>query len=159
MRKTTTRHRRRLTNASNPVAAALARERMRAQMVDFSIAVYMAPDGSQESELLAHLGWLLALGAEVLAQTAPHSLAARRMHGDLRTVLQMAEDGAIWQAAHAGALADAARRAKDATINHADLAMRLAIDADWIASRIRAGTATMTDVAGAEVYRTEAAHG
>ena len=154
MRKTTTRHRRRLTNASNPVAAALARERMRAQMVDFSIAVYMAPDGSQESELLAHLGWLLALGAEVLAQTAPHSLAARRMHGDLRTVLQMAEAGARWQATHAAVLADAARHAKDATIKHADLALHLAPDADWIAARIRDGVAKVTDVAGAEVYRT-----
>lgn len=155
--RTRRRRTRRLTNASNPVAAALARERMRAQMVDFSIAVYMAPDGAQERELLAHLGWLLALGAEVLAQTAPHSTAAKRMHGDLRTVLQMAEAGAIWQAAHAGALADAARRAKDATVNHADLALHLAPDADWIAARIRAGVARITDVAGAEVYAREPA--
>lgn len=152
--KTQRRHTRRMPNASNPVAAALARERMRAQMRDFLIAIYLAPDGAEERELLAHLGWLLAMGAEVLAQTAPHSLAAKRAHGDLRTVLQMAESGARWQAVHAGVMADAAQRAKDATIKHADLALHLTTDADWIAARIRDGVAKVTDVAGAEVYRT-----
>lgn len=77
---------------------------------------------------------------------------ARRLHGALRTVLQMAEAGAIWQAAHAGLMADAANAAKDLAINHADLAMRLTPDADWIAARIRAGVARVSDVAGAEVY-------
>ena len=145
---------RRMPSASNPVAAALARDRMRAQMRDFSIAIFMTPDGEEARELLAHLGWLLAMGAEVLAQTEPHSLAAKRAHGDLRTVLQMAESGARWQAVHAGVMADAAQRAKDATIKHADLALHLAPDADWIAARIRDGVAKVTDVAGAEVYRT-----
>ena len=67
------RHTRRMPSASNPVAAALARDRMRAQMRDFSIAIFMTPDGEEARELLAHLGWLLALGAEVIAQTEPEA--------------------------------------------------------------------------------------
>ena len=92
-------------------------------------------------------------------QAQPGSPLAKQLHAALRTVLQMSADGARWQAAQAGVLEQAAQEAQRLAINHAHLAERLVPDADWIASRIRAGTATIADVAGAEVYRTEAAHG
>ena len=161
MPKTITRHRRhhRQSNISNPVAAAIARARMAAQMRDFAIAIYLANDGQPERETLAHLGWLIGLGAEMAAQTQPGSPLAKQLHAALRTVLQMSADGARWQSAQAGILEQAAQSAQRLALNHASMAERLVPDADWIANRIRAGTATIADVAGAEVYRTEAAHG
>ena len=154
MPKTLTRHRRhhRQSNISNPVAAAIARANMAAQMRDFAIAIYLANDGQPERETLAHLGWLIGLGAEMAAQTQPGSPLAKQLHAALRTVLQMSADGARWQSAQAGILEQAAQSAQRLALNHASMAERLVPDADWIANRIRAGTATVGDVAGAEVY-------
>lgn len=84
---------------SNPVADAVTRQRMRSHMLTFGISMYLTDDGKPAVGLLAHLGWLLALGAEL-----------------------------------------------------ASLASRLIADADFIAGRIRAGTATLADVAGTEIY-------
>ncbi|MNV93877.1 hypothetical protein D3C71_1886130 [compost metagenome] len=72
----------------------------------------------------------------------------------MRTVVQLSTDNA-WQAAQAGVLSDAATEAKDLLVAHAGIGFDLIPSGDYIAGRIRDGIASLTDVAGAEIYSTE----
>ncbi|WP_295548634.1 hypothetical protein [uncultured Pseudacidovorax sp.] len=150
---------------SHPVAHAIAKLQMAEHMTTIGLEVYLADDGSPQRELLAHLGWMVVIGAEVAAATAPGSTQARALHAALRTIVQMSTDDA-WQNAQAPVLHEAAEASKALLIAHSALALQLIPDADWLAARIRAGTAALSDLAGAEIYArptptpttTEAAH-
>lgn len=120
-------------------------------MTTVGIAVYMTADGEPARDLLAHLGWVIGIGAEIAALVAPGNAQAKRLHAALRTVIQLGIDDA-WQAAQAGVLSDAANEAKDLLVRHANLGLDLVPSGDYIASRIRDGLAQLTDVAGAEIY-------
>ncbi|MDN4591230.1 hypothetical protein DBA29_22365 [Xenophilus aerolatus] len=138
---------------AHPVATAIAKKRMAEHMTTISIAIYMAADGEPERELLAHLGWMLGIGAEIAAQLGMVGplVQLKRQHAALRTVLQMSEQGA-WQAAQAPVLCGAATEAKDLLIAHPAIGATLIESADWLASRIRNGDARLSDVSGAELY-------
>jgi hypothetical protein len=142
---------------SNPVAIAIAKARMRRQMVTFGIEMFMTDDGEPALDLLAHLGWMLALGAEIAAQVMPGTTKAKRLHAALRTVLQMCADGGCWQASQAGVLQAATNEALALMQQHPDTGASLMGDADHIAARIRAGVANLSDVAGSEIYAAAAA--
>lgn len=146
------RARRRHVRASNPVAGAVARQHMAAQMRNLGIAIYLTPDGECNPDMLARLAWLIGLGAEVSVKLDHQSRETKRLHAALRTVLQMAVDGARWDAGQAGVIERAANQAQEISLANAALALKLAPAADVLASRIRQGTATMDDVAGAELY-------
>jgi hypothetical protein len=134
---------------SHPVATAVAKAQMASHMTTVSIAIYMTADAEPARDLLAHLGWVIGIGAEIAAVVAPGLAQA------LRTVVQLSIDNA-WQAAQAGVLSDAATEAKDLLVAHAGIGFDLIPSGDYIAARIRDGVASLGDVAGAEIYSTEA---
>lgn len=135
-----------------PVGKAVAIAQMRSHLVTISIAIYMQQDGEPSTVLLAHLGWMLAISAEVAASTESCSVRAKMHHTALRTVYAMALDHGKWQAAQAPALHKTALDAQTLILANAAMAMALIPDADWIASRIVTGQARHGDIAGAEVY-------
>ncbi|MNK79843.1 hypothetical protein D3C87_995210 [compost metagenome] len=139
---------------SHPVATAVAKAQMASHMTTVSIAIYMTADREPARDLLAHLGWVIGIGAEIAAAIAPGMAQAKRLHAALRTVVQLSTDNA-WQAAQAGVLSDAATEAKDLLVAHAGIGFDLIPSGDYIAGRIRDGIASLTDVAGAEIYSTE----
>ncbi|SDZ71261.1 hypothetical protein SAMN05518854_11751 [Variovorax sp. YR266] len=159
MKHQKTRHRRPVrTRAelarSGPVATAVALQRMSSHMTTVSIDIYLTSDGEPARELLSHLGWLIALGAEISATVKPGMPEAKRLHAALRTVIQMSMDNA-WQSSQAGTLDIAANESKALLIAHASIGLDLIASADWLASRIRDGQARLSDVAGAEIYSNE----
>ncbi|SCX52811.1 hypothetical protein [Variovorax sp. EL159] len=136
---------------SGPVATAVALQRMSSHMTTVSIDIYLTQNDEPARDLLSHLGWLIALGAEISATVKPGMPEAKRLHAALRTVIQMSIDNA-WQSSQAGTLDVAANEAKALLIAHASLGLELIASADWLASRIRDGQARLSDVAGAEIY-------
>lgn len=136
---------------ANPVAHAVSKLQMAEHMTTIGLEIFLADDGTPQRELLAHLGWMVVIGAEVAAATAPGSTQARALHAALRTIVQMSTDDA-WQNAQAPVLHEAAEASKALLIAHSALALQLIPDADWLAARIRAGTAALSDLAGAEIY-------
>jgi hypothetical protein len=142
---------------ANPVAAAIARQKMNSHMVTFNVGIFMKDDGEPAADLLADLGWLLAIGAELSAQLTPGTTDARRIHAALRTVIQLSVEGGNWQSSQAGVLKLAADSAKKLIVDNPTKGLSLIDEADYIASRILAGTATLADVAGPEIYAAAAA--
>lgn len=139
---------------SHPVATAVAKKLMASQMTTISIAVYMTADGEPARDLLSHLGWVVAIGAEIAAAVEPGRAQAKRLHAALRTVIKLSIDNA-WQAGQAGVLSDAATEASELLIAHPHIGIEQIPSGDYIASRIRDGVAHLTDVAGAEIYGRE----
>jgi len=136
---------------AHPIGHAVAKQQMAKHMTTIGLEIFLADDGTPQRELLAHLGWMVAIGCEVAAATAPGSPEARGLHAALRTVVQMSVDDA-WQNAQAPVLNDAAEASKALLIAHYGLAFQFMTGADWIAAGIRAGTASLADLAGAELY-------
>lgn len=137
---------------AHPVARAVAREQMRLQMLDFSIEIYMHDDGAPAAVLLSDLGWILAVGAEVAANTEFASPLARRLHGALCTVLRLCEAGNRWRTEFAPALHLAAIEAQALIARHALTSAELCDTATGLAASIKAGTARPDWVAGPELY-------
>lgn len=136
----------------NPVATAVALQRMRSHMTTVSIAIYMAEDGLADSGLLSHLGWMLGIGAEISAQLTPGMPEAKRLHAALRAVIAMSVDGSVWRASQAPVLDIACNEALALFTAHPVQGLDLIASADWLAERIRTGQARLSDVAGAEIY-------
>lgn len=134
-----------------PVATAVALQQMGRHMTVVSISVFMAEDGAPARDLLSHLCWMLAIGAEISAQLTPGTAQAKRLHAALRSVVQMGIDDA-WQSSQAPAIDTAANEAKALLIAHPTAGLALIPSADWLSSRIRDGVARLSDVAGAEIY-------
>lgn len=141
------------------IGVAVAREQMRSHMIDFSIALFMRDDGAPAGDLLAHLAWVLAIGAEIAAQQEFGSPLAKRLHAAVRTVVQMSATGNRWQAAQAGVLQEAAAEAKDLISANPIQPAARRDDAEWLASRVQAGAVTLADVAGSEIYAAKPAEG
>lgn len=148
----TTRRTRAQCVQAHPVARAVAREQMRLQMLDFSIAIYMHDDGAPAAGLLADLGWILAVGAEVAANTEFGSPLGRRVHGALCTVLRLCEAGNRWRTEFAPALHAAATEAQALIARHALTSAELCDTATGLAASIKAGVARPDWVAGPELY-------
>ena len=106
--RTSAARRRRAENS--PVGIAVAKANMRRIMVDIGIHIFMKDDGEPAAKLLAHLGWMLAIGAQV--QVRIDVAAAKPLHAALRTVLQLSVAGNRWSAAQAPYLHHAAELAK-----------------------------------------------
>jgi hypothetical protein len=140
-----------LTKA-NPIAKAMAVASMRSHLTRVGLHIYTTQDGEPALDLLAHLAWLISLGAEIAANVAPGQLEARRLHLALRAVVQLATTGARWDASLATSLHTAAQNAHTLMLAHAHLGEQLIPSADHLSDAIRAGTATLADIAGDEIY-------
>lgn len=137
---------------SHPVAATVAVNRMRNHMRTVGIEVFLMQEGENARGLLSHLGWMIGLGAEIAATVAPRSPQARTLHGALRTLLQTVVDGATWRIDQAEPLWQAAQQSHQLLVDNPHIGLAAEAGADYIAQRIKDGTASMADVAGAELY-------
>lgn len=135
------------------VGVAVAREEMRRHMLDFSISLFLRDDGADAADLLPNLAWVLAIGSEIAAEKSFGSPEARSIHAALRTVIHMSMTGNRWQAAQAPVLQAAATAAHALLSANPVQPVPRRDDADWIASRVQAGIATLADVAGPELYQ------
>lgn len=143
----------------SPVGVAVSREQMRRHMIDFGVSVFMRDDGEPAGDLWPHLAWVLAMGSEIAAGREFGSPLAKRLHAALRTVIQLSASGGAWQASQAGVLHAAAVEAQAlVSANHIQPIQRRD-DAEWLASRVQAGVATLADVADSEIYAAAAAEG
>lgn len=143
---------------SNPIAVAMAKHKMRSHLRTISIEIFLLQEGEFAKGLIAHIAWVIGLGAEIAAQTNPGSAQAKRLHSMLRNVVQLAIDGCTWRVELAEPIHQASQAAGDLLMKHADLAMACVPDADYIASRIDNAEIQMSDIAGAEVYQRLEAH-
>lgn len=140
----------------SPVGVAVSREEMRRHMIDFGVSVFMRDDGEPAGDLWPHLAWLLAMGSEIAAQQDVGSALTRRLHAALRTVVQLSATGGQWQASQAGVLHAAAVDAQALVSANPIQPTQRRDDAEWLASRVQAGMATLADVAGPEIYTAKA---
>lgn len=145
--------------ASHPVARAIALARMRSHMTTVGVDIYLRTEGEASLDLLSHLAWLIGIGAEIAANVAPGQLEARRLHGALRSVIQMAAAGGAWKSALATTLHKAADDAKALLVKHPDLGLQFVPSGDFIAAKVKAGQVSLDDVAGAEIYQQQATEG
>lgn len=141
---------------ANPVATAMAIHRMRTHMRTIGISMFMTADGEKATGLVSHLAWIVGIGAEIAASTAPGGDLARRQHAMLRNLVQIAVDGCAWRMALAEQLWAAAQEAHGLMVKHPTLGQRLIPGADYLAARIKDGQVRMSDVAGAEIYAASA---
>lgn len=116
------------------------------------IRAYMTQDGEHDVDLLALLAVLIGIGAEIAHKVTGDSVPTRRMHAALRAIVQMSVDGGAWVAAQTKVLHDAAQLASSSFDTHPDLGLTYFTGAQELGDKIRAGTARMSDVAGAEIY-------
>ncbi|WP_436300794.1 hypothetical protein [Variovorax paradoxus] len=130
---------------------AIAKAQMASHMTTVGISIYLTADGEPARDLLAHLGWVIGIGAEIAALVAPGLAQAKRLQAALRTIVHMSIDGA-WHAAQARVLSDAATEASQLLIAHPHIGVDQISSGDYIAARIRDGVARLSDVAGAEIY-------
>ncbi len=134
------------------VGVAVAREQMRRHMLDFSISLFLRDDGADAADLFPHLAWVLAIGSEISAQQSFGSPLAKRLHAALRAVIVMSSSGNRWQAAQAPVLQAATAEAQALLSANPVQPIQRRDDAEWLASRVQAGIATLADVAGPEIY-------
>ncbi|WP_422015224.1 hypothetical protein [Roseateles sp.] len=135
----------------------MATNRMRNHLRTVGIELFMTSDGETARGLVSHLAWIVGIGAEIAANTAPGSDLARRQHAMLRNLVQIATEGCAWRAALAEQIWTAAQEGHDLMVRHPTLGLAVLAGADHLAARVAAGDVCISDVAGAEIYR-EAAH-
>lgn len=134
------------------VGVAVAREQMRRHMLDFSISLFMRDDGADARDLFPHLAWVLTIGSEIATEQAFGSPLAKRLHAALRAVIDMSAKGNRWNAAQAPVLQAATAEAQALLSANPVQPVPRRDDAEWLASRVQAGIATLADVAGPEIY-------
>lgn len=139
----------------NPVAAAVARQRMKAAARDERIGALLMQQDEDATDLLAHLAWIIGLGAEIALQVhGSHHATLRRLHGALRSVAAMClHHGYRWQASQAVALQEALAEAHQLISAEPAIATRYTRGADWLASVISRHQLPADAVAGAELYQ------
>lgn len=142
----------------NPVARAVAKHAMEQAARTERIATLLMQQGEEATDTLAHLAWIIGVGAETALQVhGPQAASTRRLHGALRTVQAMCLQHAYrWQAAHAVPLQAALAEAHQIITTHPAQAGRYTPGADHLAHAITHHQLQPGDVAGAEIYATAA---
>lgn len=142
---------------SHPIAKAIAANKVTKQVREIRTRIYALQEGADARTLLTALGWLVSVGAEIAHATKPGSPTARRLHGALRQLVQMAAGGGRWQTAMAAPFYDAAVDAQTLLLRHPDIGLVMAPGATHLSTLIETGKATLANVAGAELYQPEPA--
>lgn len=137
----------------NPVAVALAKQRMAAALRDAQIEVLLAAHGEDATVTLAAIGWQIGLAAQVAVNVYPlDDLRVRRLHGALRTVHQLCIAGYRWDAAHALALDQALAEAHAVLLAHPVHGQAAVPYANHFAGLIKAHRVQPDTIVGAELY-------
>lgn len=138
---------------AHPIARSIAMRKLESHTRAVQIAIYTLVDGEPARKVLAHLAWLIGIGSEVAANLTPGTPEAKRLHGALRTVVQMSTQGGAWQASQAPALDQAVAASHALLLAHPEAVVQIAPGADYLCTLVENGTATLANVAGAELYQ------
>ena len=121
-------------------------------MTSINVRVYLTPEGERDHKLLGCLALMLTLGTQIGIWTDRQSPETKKIHAALRAVIQLSADGGQWKTAQAKALHEAAQLALALFLAHEPMGEQALEFGYWLASRVRCGTARLSDVAGAEIY-------
>lgn len=141
----------------NPVLAAVAVEKQRQLNLTLGALVALADDGQEQRDLLANLASIIGIGAEIAVNVNKDHPAARRLHGTLRTITQMALNGCRWKADHALVIAEDLDTAHQLAQDYPKIGLAAAPACQALARAILNGTLPPDAIAGAEIYREEGA--
>lgn len=149
--------RRKPCRGPNPVTAAVAIEQQRQLNLDLGVLVALADDGQEHRELLANLAAIIGIGAEIAVHVNKDHPVARRLHGTLRTITQMALNDCRWKATHALVIAEDLDTAHQLAQDYPQIGLAAAPACQALARAILNGTLPPDAIAGAEIYREEGA--
>lgn len=137
-------------------APGVAARELRSVMTTYALRIQGMADGSETEaahDLLVNLAWQIGLGAEIAAAIEPGSVRAKRLHGALRTVVDLCLAGYVWRAAFADALDQAATESAQLTADHPRIWPQRRAGPDLLAAAVQQRRVTADMVAGAELYR------
>lgn len=141
----------RVRPTGNLVANAVARATMRSHGRTVGIELFLTNEGEQAKGLLAHLAWIVGMGAEIALQELEGSETARRQHTVLRNLVQLAVNDCRWRAVLAEPIWAAVQEASELLMRFPLAGLRAQAGADFLAARVRAGAVQVDDVAGVEL--------
>jgi hypothetical protein len=142
---------------TNPVMAAIAVEQQRQLNLNLGVLMTFADDGKEQRELIANLAAIIGVDAEIAVNVNPDHPAARRLHGTLRTINQMALNGCRWQAIHARVIAEDLDTAHQLAQDYPKIGLAAAPACQALARAILNDKLPPDAIAGAEIYREEGA--
>lgn len=138
---------------TSPVAKAVAKQRMGDLLRDLAIKAHLTAVGQVDRDLLAQFAFVIGIGAEVSIKLDDDLTRTKRMHSALRDLLAASVNGGVWPTGLTERLYDVAYEATELSIEHVELGMAAHPSAVYLSGRIGNGTAVMSDVVGAEIYR------
>lgn len=136
----------------NPIRAAYAVKAQNDNILNLRVMCALNQDGDVFIEQLANMAYVIALGAEIAVHLDKQSPAARSLHGALRSILQMVQDGGRWCRAFSLPVSDALEQSNALCKAHPDLGLSFNPGAIELSDAIRTGRADMSAIAGAEIY-------
>lgn len=142
-----------LPKGHNPVRAALAVDAQRKLILDLGVLVALADEGSEQRELIANLACVIAVGAEIAVHVNRHHPLARRLHGTLRTLTDMAQNGCRWRKACALVIAEDLETSHQLTQDFPQIGLAAAPACQALARDILNDRLHPDAIAGAEIYR------
>lgn len=137
----------------NPVMTAVASEQQRQLNLNLGVLVALADDGQEQRKLLASLAAIISIGAEIAVHVNKSHPLARRMHGTLRTITQMALDGCRWRQAHALVIAEDLETARQLAKDFPQIGLAAAPASQALAQDILNNRLHPNAIAGAEIYQ------
>ena len=137
----------------NPVGAAIAIKTQEEHILNLRTMCALNVEGDIYIEQLASMAYVLALGAEVAVHLDKQSNQARRLHGALRSVLQMVQEGGKWREPFAYPISEALQAASQLCKQQPVLGLRFNPGAIELSEAIKAGRADLSAIAGAEIYQ------
>lgn len=143
----------------SPVGVAVSRRLMPLEQLELHISMFDLEHGAPCAERLATLAYTLAVGTSIEADARLGSPDCKQMHSALRTVLAMCAAWNRWDRAQAPVLYAADKKAEALLLANPIQPKDLADRCEALASRVRAGVATLAEVAGPEIYAAVAAEG
>ena len=150
--KTRAGRKRRPVQGMNPVKKALLLNEIFNDSVSLRIHVYLTEQGQVDRRLLARLAWFIGLGAETLFRVEPGSDEGRRLHADLRAVVELSCTGGAWRTDLAPHLDESVALAARAVCKHPLVAKDISNLALTLARKVEAGAAQMDDIHGDEIF-------
>lgn len=139
----------------NPVHAAVAIKALHEEILNLRVMCSLNVDGDVYLNQLASMAYVLGLGAEVAVHLDKQSPLARSMHGALRSVLQMVQEGGRWREPFAFPISEALLQAQQLCIEWPALALSFNPGAIELSNAIRNNRADLSAIAGAEIYQEE----
>ena len=137
----------------NPVKAAIAVENQRQLILTLGALVALADDGQEQRELIANLACVIAVGAEIAVHVNRHHPLARRLHGTLRTITDMAQNGCRWRKACALVIAEDLETSHQLAQDFPQIGLAAAPACQALARDILNDRLHPDAIAGAEIYR------